>query len=728
MFNQNLHTVASIGLSIGKNAADLVRFEANEALGELFQLTVEVLFRDAANQSVDLAKCLGEAATVTLTQGNGSIRHFHGVVVSVAFVERTVTGVRAQLIMRPRLYLFAHNKDTRLFEEMTAPEIITSVLGVCGVAHTKKLSGTYRKRGYTTQFGESHFAFISRLMEEEGIYYYFTHNEAAHTLVLSDSKSSHDKARPDLLVYDPDMDDINIANTLDKGDNFVHTWQQTLSALGHKEVNLWDNLFTMPGNHLEQTSALLAHPGGNKVPMVAEVYDFEGTYDLHQPASGEEDAGEGNRHIQFAKARAKLRSEILEARRRTHVAIALSPMLACGATFRLEDQPKGMIEVDEFLMTRVRTVVYGAGFESGSGKSAENITEMEVIPHDTPWRSEPATPRPIAHGPQTAIVVGPKDEEIFTDKYGRVKVQFPWDRVGKNDPHSSAWLRVAQTGGLGNINMPRVGHEVLVGFLDGNPDRPIVIGRLFNAEQMPIYALPDHKTRTVWRSKTYGVPTGKSATEALDKESKPLDDVKDTDGNELRFEDKYGEEEVFLLAHRNMNTRVRFDETHHVGRNQETKIWFDAVRDVERDQSVSIGRDSEVKIGQHSTIETTGNEKRTVKGTSDVTITGSHTVLMEAEASYTTKGKNTVKVDGDDKQDYGGKSEIDVGSTLTIKAGTKIVLSVGGNSIEISQTGIKINGTMVKIDAQATADFSGAMTTVKASGVLTAQGSLVKIN
>lgn len=708
-----LHTVASISLSVDSYDAKLVRFEATEALGELFQFTVDVLFEDKPNASVELSKCLGQATTITLKQGNSPFRHFHGVIVSVAFVGRTVAGARAQLTLRPRLYLFAHNKDYRLFEEMTVPEIITSVLGTCGVANTKKLSGTYRKRGYTTQFGESHFAFISRLMEDEGIYYYFTHTDGAHNLVLSDGKSSHDRATPQTLEYNPDVDDINIGNVDGTKANFVNTWEQTLSAQGHKDVTLWDNLFTMPGNHLEQKSALLTHPLGNKLALVAEVYDFEGTYDLHQPAGGDEDAAEGGRHIQFGKARAKLRSEILEARRRTHFAVALTPALACGTTFTIEKQPPGMTMVDEFLMTRVRTVVYGAGFESGNGMPTDNITEMEVIPKDTQWRSEPTTPKPIAHGPQTAVVVGPKDETIFTDKYGRVKVQFPWDRTGKKDMHSSAWLRVSQTGGIGNIIMPRIGHEVLVGFLEGNPDRPIVIGRLFSEDNMPLYKLPDHKTRAVWRTQTYPHVT------SLKNPFTEKDD-KDAVGNELRFEDKAGGQEIYLLANKDMNTRIFNDETHHVGHDQKTLILNDSEREVKNNSTVKIGKDS--------TIETKGNEKRTVTGTSTVEITGNHAVTMKAEASYTTNGKNTVKVDGDDKQSYGSKSEIDVGTSLTIKAGTKILLAVGSNSIEISNSGIKINGVMVKIEGTATAEMSSALTTVKASGILTAQGSLVKIN
>jgi len=708
-----LHTAASISLSLDGYDAKLVRFEATEALGELFQFTVDVLFEDADGVSVELSKCLGQAATITLKQGNTSFRHFHGVIVTVAFVGRTIAGARAQLILRPRLYLFAHNKDYRLFEEMTVPEIVASVLSTCGVAHTKKLSATYRKRGYTTQFGESHFAFISRLMEDEGIYYYFTHADGAHTLVLCDGKSSHDAASPATLDYNPTLDDINIGNVDAGTANFVHTWEQTLSALGHKNVTLRDNLFTMPGNHLEQKSMLLPHPLGNQVPLVAEVYDFEGTYDLHQPAGGEEDAMEGSRHIEFGKTRAKLRSEILQARRRTHFAIALTPALACGKTFKIEKQPPGMTMVDEFLMTRVRTVVYGAGFESGNGMPADNITEMEVIPKDTQWRSEPVTPKPIAHGPQTAVVVGPEGETIFTDKYGRVKVQFPWDRIGEKDVHSSAWLRVSQTGGIGNIILPRVGHEVLVGFLEGNPDRPIVIGRLFSEDNMPLYKLPDNKTRAVWRTQTY--PHVTSLKNPFTKK-----DDKEAIGNELRFEDKAGGQEIYLLANKDMNTRIFNDETHHVGHDQKTLILNDSEREVKNNSTVKIGKDS--------TIETTGNEKRTVKGTSTVEITGDHNVTMKAEASYTTNGKNTVKVDGDDKQSYGAKSEIDVGTSLTIKAGTKILLEVGSNSIEISNSGIKINGVTVKIEGTATAEMSSALTTVKASGILTAQGSLVKIN
>ena len=266
------------------------------------------------------------------------------------------------------------------------------------------------------------------------------------------------------------------------------------------------------------------------------------------------------------------------------------------------------------------------------------------------------TPRPVVRGPETAIVSGPSGETIYTDEFGRVKVRFHWDRADTPGEKSTCWIRVSQTGGLGNIIIPRVGHEVIVDFLDGDPDRPLVVGTVFNTEQMPIYKLPDNKTRALWRTKTYGSQASYGAAAGLDTGA--------PQANELRFEDKGGKEEVFLHAERDMNLRVRHKETHH------------------------IGLDQQIKIG----------------------------------------GSRVATIDQTDKLDVKKSITIDAGTTIDITAVTSITLKCGGSTIKIDPTSVTIKTTMLKMEAQATADMKSPMTSVKGDGMLTLKGGMTMIN
>ena len=224
---------------------------------------------------------------------------------------------------------------------------------------------------------------------------------------------------------------------------------------------------------------------------------------------------------------------------------------------------------------------------------------IEAVPAKVVWQAPRTTPRPIVHGLETAIITGPEGEEIFTDEYGRVKVRFHWDRSGSPGEKSTCWMRVSQTGGLGNIILPRVGHEVLVDFLGGDPDRPLVMGRVFNRNHMPIYPLPDNKTIALWRTKTYGQSGNYSPGQDLDT-GKPR-------ANELRFEDKGGKEEVFIHAERDLKTRVRYKESHHVGCDQEIMIGHDRTEEVEHDEQVRVKNNRDHTIDNNDTL-TVGND------------------------------------------------------------------------------------------------------------------------
>jgi type VI secretion system secreted protein VgrG len=296
-------------------------------------------------------------------------------------------------------------------------------------------------------------------------------------------------------------------------------------------------------------------------------------------------------------------------------------------------------------------------------------------------------------GPETAIVTGSAEEKsdgIYVDEYGRVRVQFHWDRDGKLDDKSSCWVRVSQTGHLGNIIIPRVGSEVLVDFINGDPDRPIIVGRVFNSEYKPIYALPEHKAKAVWRTKRY-----KESKERYENAKKL--DVEPTGANEIRLDDKGGEEEFFIYAEKQMTTRVRLDETHHVGRDQVLKVGYDRTKIVENNEKVEITKNRDVKIDE--------TDKLVIKS------------KLTTEVTH-----------GDEERKISANQKIEVGKTIKIEAGTEIQIIVGSSKITLSQSGVKIEGTQLQFAGTAQAKMTAPMTTTEASGLMVVKGALVKIN
>jgi len=688
---------ATIDISFGSVASDLIRVEIHEALSELFTITADIVTKE----QVVLSDKLGASATVTIMQDEEPDRIWNGVFTAGEFIERTPAGWRYRLTLRPAHWFYTFSRFYAIYQDKPASDIIDLTMKRCNLPWKPATFGM--KREYCVQYDESDFAFMSRLMEEEGAYYYFDHSQGSHTLVAQTRNASHPKGQPYTLTFNPDARSLHYDDQHEQKDNyFILSWVESVSTGSETAVGYWDYNFADATNLVQNTSTAKKALGQKAVV----VQRFAATRDVRADV-----------------ARTETHMERIESGRQLFTGTALTPGVRCGELIEMADHPVGRYNTS-YLLTRVRTVAHGAGFETSAGVPDDSGTWFECVRADQQWRPLHVTPKPLVHGSETAIVVGPPDETIYTDEWGRVRVKFHWESgVADDRKHdTTCWIRVSNFGGLGNIVLPRVGHEVIVDFLGGNPDRPIVTGRLFNSENKPIYDLPDNKTRALWRTKTYGDANAALGDGAVDL------DTGNPGANELRFEDMSGKEEVFVHAQRDMNTRIRNDESHHAGRNQQTKIGLDSEREV--------GRDSKVKIGRNSTVEIDENEKRTTKGTSDVTVQKNHTVTLMADASYTTNGKNTVKVDGEDKQTYGKKSTIEVGSTLTVKgntdiliqANTKITLKVGGNSIEISQTGVTIKGLMVTVEGQAMAEVKSPMTSVKGDGMTIVKGGIVMIN
>lgn len=648
----------SLKLDLGGEQVLLERIEALEGLSTPFDITLDVI---APLGELDLLPHLGNPATVTLSQDDELQRYFHGFVVEGELSRESPEGFHYRLKLRPWTYFRSNNSEYRIFQERTALSIIQEVL--CGPTVVRvNYDGVGRpgaEREYCVQYGESDFAFVSRLMEEEGYYYYFRHSADRHELIVCDRPSAHEFGQPKTLSYNPRTLTVfntdSAARTQSSREFFVQSWVERVSTSGQRIVSTRDFDFKKPETPVE-ASTEDSTSVRDKVPLPVEVYRYPGGYI----------------DSKVGQTLSETTLQTLIANRNTYRGQSQSSGLSCGTKLSIKDHPTDRMN-RSYLITKTFHSITAERYRSGSGDGEESYNVVvEAVPDDTYWRAPQVTPRPIVHGLETAIVSGPDGEEIFTDEYGRVKVRFPWDRSDSPGSRSTCWMRVSQTGGLGNVILPRVGHEVLVDFLNGDPDRPVVVGRVFNQSHMPVYALPEHKTRALWRTKRYGSPGSYGEAKGLD--------TGEPGANEIRFEDKGGEEEIFVHAERDMNTRIRHRESHHVGLDQETDIGRDRIEVVGRDESISIGRDRMVTIGS------------------------------------------------DDKLDVTKNLKVYAGSKIDIEAVASITLTVGSSTIKIEPASIKIDSPTIAITAKAMLDAKSPLTTVKGDGMLTLKGGLTLIN
>ncbi len=614
-----------------------------------------------------------------------------------------------RILIKPEFWLLSYTSDCRIFQEKTVPEIITEVLKDCGLTDYKNaLSGTYRTWDYCVQYRESDFHFLSRLMEQEGIYYYFTHKENKHVLILSDSANSHAKfpGYETVPYYPPIEQDVREKEHL-FGWSFAQKFQSD-------KVVLTEYDFEKPKADLES----LVKAVDTKTNGQYEVFDYPGEY--LQKSDGD--------------TYSKVRLEEHRAQVAEHNGQGNARGLATGYLFTLEQFSREDQNI-EYLITSANYVLSSHDLQSQASEKKDKpfVCEIIAIPGKTPFRPVQRTRKPFVQGPQTAVVVGKSGEEIWTDKYGRVKVQFHWDRYGKSDENSSCWIRVAQVWAgkkWGAMHIPRIGQEVIVDFLEGDPDQPIITGRVYNADLMPPYDLPDNQTQSGLKSRS----TKQGTTENF---------------NELRFEDKKGEEEVYFHAEKNFNRVVENDDTLKVG--FEKKEKGDQTIEIHNNQTLTVGNSNSADGSQTMTIWKNrtatvkeGDEKLTVeKGNRTYTITKGNESLEVGQGNRTV----TVSTGNDTHKVAQGNREVEISmgnDTLTIKMGNQttklnagssttdamqaIELKVGANSIKIDQSGITIKGVMVTIQGSAQVAVKGPITQINGSGMVQIQGGVVMIN
>ncbi|HEY6729166.1 MAG TPA: type VI secretion system tip protein VgrG, partial [Polyangiaceae bacterium] len=539
---------ARVITTLGDDVLLFFSMEGTEALGQAFEYEVELL---SADEQIDLTKLLGQPMLIALELPNLQIREFTGYVTRFLLVGTLGRYVRYRATLRPWLWMLSRRSNCRIFQNKTVPQVIMGMFREHGFSDFEdKLSTGYRSWEYLVQYRESDFNFASRMMEQEGIYYYFRHAEGKHTLVLCDSYSAH-KPVPgyEVVPYIAQSRDHVI-------DDHIDSWramrQITSGAFASDDYD-----FEAPRAKLGST----LRPGGDYPGGDYEIYDYPGEFEDNKQAD--------------AQVKVRLHAELAQ-----HDIVrgaGNARGLHAGALMRLADFPR-LDQNKEYLLLTTSISIRSEGYESlidatAAPEEPNFRVSFSAIDSKRNFRVPLSTPKPVVRGPQTAVVVGQNGQEIWTDEYARVKVQFRWDREGTFDENSSCWVRVAQVwagSGWGGIHIPRIGQEVIVDFLEGNPDRPIITGRLYNADNMPPYELPANQTQS-------GIKSHSTKDGGQD------------NFNEIRFEDKKGEEELFIQAEKNMTTLVKNDQSTQILKNRTLTIGENDTIHIDGSQSISIG-------------------------------------------------------------------------------------------------------------------------------------------
>jgi type VI secretion system secreted protein VgrG len=630
-YSQNESPIA-VGTAWGPDALLLTSFTHNAGVSEPFHIKLRGLSEKKDLKTKDL---LRTQATIRINLSDDpdspAMKYLNGKVVRAAVLEQQEELTEYEVEMVPWFSFLKLHRDCKIFQDKNAKEIIEEVFGDLGFTDFDfDVQGSPKTREYCVQYRESSFDFVSRLLEEEGYWYYFKHEDGKHTMMIRNSNAKFPVCPKKTLHYDTTKSS---------------KWEQEIleisfqrEARTSKETRR-DYNFENPSVTLHSTLPA-SFAGGPE-----EYYDYPGMYlqkgdgdDLVELLADHQDS-----HVTRVHFRGKARE------------------LSCGCRVNIAQHFHGDANEEVYVLEfheRSSFVGYRSGTKDFSKPNSEDVFKYENhavagCSADGTYRPPRKTLIPQVRGVQTAVVVGPSGEEIYTDKYGRIKVQFHWDRKGAKDENSSCWIRVASPWagkGWGMVSTPRIGQEVVVDFLEGHPDRPLVIGSVYNAEQMPPYDLPGNATQCGWKSRSSKGGGGDNY-------------------NEIRLEDSKGSEEFYMQAEKDMNVLVKDNR---------------AIKIRDGDDSLTI------ESGDRSVAIEKGGRKTEIKKND----------VLEVGDNITTKaGKNVTEEAGQDFKIKGGKNvEIEAGMNMTIKAGTQITIQAGSGKIVLNAAGVTITGTLVKIN------------------------------
>ncbi|MBI4704072.1 MAG: type VI secretion system tip protein VgrG [Deltaproteobacteria bacterium] len=689
-------SLLELSTSLPAAALSVRRFAVREAVSELFEVSVWAV---SADQDIDLDALIDQPASLRVTTGRAA-RCWSGLCCYAEQLEAQPSGLSSYLVrIVPALWKLAQRRNYRIFQHLSVPAIARRLLDEWSIQATREIDAAAHPRiEYRVQYGESDYAFLSRLFEEAGIGFSFSGGGAGGSgLVLSD-KLEQCAARPG-----PALPWIQSPNQQTGGEHV--TAVRVARRVRPGAVAIRDFDFRRPDFAL-LGEAQAAGPGEARYERC---HYQPGAFLIEGPGAGGAGAAadaDAGRHDHGWGQRCAERA--LQAERAGGRAVSFRTNavdLAPGTVLSIDHHPRSDLGAGRRLLV---LELSAEGEEAG-----EWTVSAMAVPADAPYRPPRRTPKPQIHGVQTALVVGPKGEAIHTDKYGRVRIQFPWDREGRGDESSSCWVRVSQGWagkGFGAMAIPRVGQEVLVAFVGGDPDQPMVVGRVFNAVEAVPYRLPDHKTRSTWRSDSSPGSGG---------------------FNEILFEDQAGRELVYVQAERNLRRLVKQDETVTVGGNRQALVKGHEARKVARSRSELTGGNKVEIVGGSRTAAVRGRSQRRVREDEQAQIDGSlrakvggdHEIAIQQTERTLVAGDSHRRVHGDSRRrvdgtrsltvgrdqhervganhalEAGGEIHLRAGASVVIDAGSELTIRAGGGYVRLDQSGVTIRGTLVRINS-----------------------------
>jgi type VI secretion system secreted protein VgrG len=721
----------AVSTPLGPDVLSLVGFTAEESISRLFTYQLDLI---ADNQSeVAFDKLLGQSITLELGWAGSpgqppreKKRYFNGICSRIAQGERDKEFTSFRMEVVPKIWVLTRRAQSRIFQHLSVPDILKKVLA--GLDTIFKLQGKYEPRDYCAQYRESDFNFACRLMEEEGIYFYFQHEQDKHTLVLADHPTGHAEI--------PDPNPVTYHKTGEAENGFVVEEWEKVQELRSGKYTLWDHSFELPHKHLDASKSIapsvqvgeVTHKlqVGNNGQL--EIYDWPGGYAQRFDGISKGGAPQESELQKIFQDNGRTTGIRME--QEGVLSISIQGAANCrnfiaGCKFKLSTLD-GSLEKEfkadgEYVLTRVQHTARISGYRSGDAEF-EYRNRFQCLPAALPYRPQRTIEKPVVRGTQTAVVVGPAGDEIFTDKYGRVKVQFHWDREGKNNADSACWCRVATPWAgkqWGMIHIPRIGQEVIVAFEEGDADKPIIVGSVYNAEQMPPYSLPDNKTQS-------GIKTRSSLGGSPE------------NFNEICFEDKKGAELLYIRAEKDQTIAVENDEAHWVGHDRDktidnderTLVHHDRTEVVDNNETITIHGNRTETVDKDETITIHQNRTEKVDKDESITIGGSRTENVAKDESITISGSRTENVSKDESITIGGgrTENVSKDESITINGGRtenvakdESVSVTGGRTISIGKDDTLSVGKNLAI----TAAESISITTGSASIVMKKDGTIM---
>lgn len=689
VFQQATRTL-QVSTAFGPDAVQLLAFEGTEEISRLSEFRLDLV---SERPDLDPAQIVGQNITFAIVNDEGTPRLFNGHVRRFSAGAITGDGVRRyQATVVPWLWFLTQTTDCRIFQEQTVVEIVEQIFTELGFRDfdTSHVQGDHPRRDYCVQYRESDFEFVSRLLEEEGIFYFFEHANGKHTLLLADQAGAHGDVEHSPVDY-PRSDHSSWSIV-----PHLYSWETSLEFRTGKWAHT-DFDFKSP-----RTKLLVDETGPIEIPGAKnfEAYDYPGEYERR--SEGE--------------PLARIRAQELVAEHHLIDATSTCDSFTPGGRFEIGSHRLASEEGRIYVIKKItHHAVDSEAYESlnlatRDGQPHRYQNRIVCFPESIPFRPARITPRPVVRGCQTAVVTGPPGEEIYPDEFGRVKVQFHWDREGQYDDKSSCWIRVSQTHagqGWGYMDLPRVGEEVIVDFLEGNPDQPIIVGRVYNGDNRPPYDLPEGKTRRGNKTKSY----------------------KGRGFNEMSMDDTPGEEQIRINAQHDMNTNVNNDQTTTVGNDQTTTVGNDQTTAVGNDQAVQVAGNRHVCVEGNHVESVAGDQNCEIDASQRVSVGGSRRVnvarnlrtkvglnmsdtvgIARANSTGLFKKESVGVVNLDTSaicrinltgayhhETTGLRRSINAGAQICLVAGCAITLQCGASEITIKPEEIEIKSPNVKI-------------------------------